>query len=77
MDLSNTLNKIIKFADKKYSLLGLPVIKVKSKLRNNVVGKLYLQLFGLLPLLKIKYRNKIRKGKPRIKVYLFGFIRIV
>ena len=77
MDLSNTLSKIIKFVDKKYSILAIPVIKTKSYLKNNIVTKIELLFWGLFPIFKIKYRNKIKKGKSRIKVYLFGFIRIV
>lgn len=78
LDFPNTLNKIINFTDKKFCIFAIPILKFKAKLESKYkVKSLHIRLFNIIPILKIKYRERIHKGKPRFKLYLFDFIRIL
>lgn len=72
MDLSNTLYKIAKFCTIKISIFGHSLFIIKP----SVKGRLYL-MFGIVPLLSIKYRHTKQKYKLSVKLYLFGLIRLV
>lgn len=73
IDLSNILVRIARFCTRRYSFFGFPIFVIQPNLSN---GKCYL-IFGMIPLISIRYRHATKKHKLTIKLYLFGSIRIL
>lgn len=78
MSFSEVPNKIIRFIRPEgWRFLGFPILTIRSKIKKSGVGVCFYMLLGCFPLLKIKQRKNIHKGKPHFKAYLFGFLRLI